>query len=69
MTTYTAYDDQDPTNHWAGRTLEQALAECIDKAAPWAVMTDEDYAVLMTGAEFEARIGADGVTCITRIIK
>ena len=69
MTTYTAYDDQDPTNHWAGRTLEQALAECSDKAAPWAVMTDDDYAVMMSGVNFQARVGNDGVTRITRIIK
>lgn len=70
MTTYTAYDDQEPTNHWSGRTLDQAIQERDDNShTRWAIMTDEDYAVLMSGVDFEARIGSDGVTRITRVIK
>jgi hypothetical protein len=69
MTTYTAFDSQNSTNYHSGLTLQEALDERWDidgsrKASKWLVMTDADFIIHQTGAEYMAMTGADGVTRI-----
>jgi hypothetical protein len=69
MTAYTAFDSQDSSNYQSGLTIQKALDERWDidgsrKASKWLVMTDADFIIHQTGAEYTAETGADGVTRI-----